>query len=410
MCGMMGDIYIMKRKIFILAAALLLSGCADANSGGYTSLTGKLITDNSSEPSDITESIETSVITERITLDSGNKPDSVSSVENSVSAADERSLETESVFDTPREGEFTLSFDPLNARKITVSGDTLTISGKMGASGVTGVAIDKNYGDLIPCETYGDEFSCVISADDMTSGYHSIKTVYENSKFDAYRVYLGDEGFEIPLSPEVEENNEKIIGSPKELSEEGMVRCIAIGGDRSKCSAVLSEIKALSDEICGELDSDYDKLRAISEWTAYNIFYDHPMHDKGMPEECLTLEYMLKNKTSVCGGYSNMVSALCAAQGIECYNVKGRSVQNQRCFAEISSDVYHEWNFAVIDGRHVIVDAGWNSQSFYRGGNNYKQSAVSFKYFDISPDIFALDHKAQSAEHRNYSIFMEGEQ
>ena len=71
--------------------------------------------------------------------------------------------------------------------------------------------------------------------------------------------------------------------------------------------------KLLSDEFCREISDDYKKLRAISNWVSENIYYDlDALSPGGSSPEVLSLDYVLKNKRSLCGGFSNITAALCA--------------------------------------------------------------------------------------------------
>lgn len=97
----------------------------------------------------------------------------------------------------------------------------------------------------------------------------------------------------------------------------------------------------------------------------------------------LSLDYVLKNKRSLCGGFSNITAALCAAQKIECYNVHGIKLRNTETLESAKSNDPHQCNFAVIDGRRIWVDTLW-------------------KYFDIGGELFAYDYKITFCEYRKY--------
>lgn len=416
-----------KRYIICLVSVALLAGCGSESvhtNASYESLSGLLIESNSnsdtlsyngsgeeadgsrSESAKVNfENISSSSVIGDVSNEDALSADSqYSGYTNGYSESD-NAQGTESAVTDARE--YVLSHDPQNFRVLKIDKDTLTISGKAGTNGFSGIAVDADYRNPLPCEYSDGEFSCTVSSGGYSSGYHTIKIIDSNKKYNGYRIFVGSDGFRLPVSPEVEESNGEVFSAPKQLSDEETARYIAIDGDRKKCSEILGRIKEISDEICGGIDSDYDKLRAISQWVSYEIYYDYPAHDSGIPDECLTLEYMLENYTSVCGGYSNMTSALCAAQGIECYNVKGRAVNNGHCFSEPIEDAYHEWNYAVIDGRGIIVDSGWNSASYYHGGDDYRRSSTVCRWFDIDPTIFAMDHKALSMEYRNYDALAE---
>ncbi len=97
-----------------------------------------------------------------------------------------------------------------------------------------------------------------------------------------------------------------------------------------------------------------------------------------------------------------MTSALCAAQGIKCWNVHGAALNGGRMFVTDNDSEYHEWNFAEIDGRVIWVDSGWNSYCYLRRDGVYENGGICYRYFDIGEEYFALNHKASYAEYRDY--------
>lgn len=203
------------------------------------------------------------------------------------------------------------------------------------------------------------------------------------------------------------QSNDRVVSAVINISEDKIAQYITLNGSRDKIPEILDAIKELSDEICAGIDSDYEKLRAISRWVSDNIYYDHPIYNKGAPQYCLSLEYMLDKHASICGGYSNMTSALCAAQGIRCLNITGMAVKNGKCYLQDTVGAYHEWNVAEIDGRQIIVDSGWNSGIGINSNGTLSDKGPCYKYFDISPEVFSFDHKAQTAEYRDYWSLME---
>lgn len=418
-----------KRYVICLAAAALLSGCGSEGAhthADYASLSGLIVgsvtdSDTSADSSDV---IGSSGSAEETHEDVSSGEDIFSDTLSYGQAAEATNaflesepeqntdygsdIEQDTDYGNSDAREYVLIRNPRNSRVLKIDKDTLTISGNEGLNGFDSIAVDTDYANRLSCDVSDGEFSCTVGRADFSNGYHSIKVIDGNGKYESYRIFVGEDGFSLPLSPDVEENNREIFSAPKPLSDEETARYITIDGSMEKCPEILERIKEISDEICGGIDSDYDKLCAISQWVSYEIYYDYPAHDNGMPDECLTLEYMLENHTSVCGGYSNMTSALCAAQGIECYNVKGRAVNNGYCFSEPKEDAYHEWNYAVIDGRGVIVDSGWDSASYYYG-DKYKRSSVIYRWFDVDPAVFSMDHKAVSMEYRDYNAVLEGD-
>ncbi len=297
--------------------------------------------------------------------------------------------------------------DPENTCTITVSDNTITVSGKRGDV-LTGV-MEGNPDMRKTKSELGDElvFTLTPKNNDFKDKYGIFYVIDANNFKNKIYIELSENGVSFPDVSALVKSNAAAVSSPETLSEDAVAKYITRDGSREKIADILGEIKEISDGICKGLDSDYEKLRAIVRWSAENIYYDHPAHNKGIPSECLSLEYMLNNKSSVCGGYSNITSALCEAQGIRCYNIKGRGITKGGCFLQNLQGDYHEWNIAEIDGRHIIIDTGWSSTNHFREDGTFSRGAFCYGYFDISPEVFALDHKAQSAEYRDYFALLE---
>jgi len=301
---------------------------------------------------------------------------------------------------------YVLSHDPKNEKIIEIDGDTITITGTFSDNPLVDISVypvsarvDKHIGD--------SEFTAEIKLNKdylltFSEEYAEIVFLYKNGHYDNVE-FKFENGFFVPYDlSEIVEGNRNVVAKALVQPSNQVAEYIVEGGDPKEVHEVLDEIQKLSDEICAGITDDYDKLRAISRWVSANIYYDHPAFDKGIPAETLSLKYMLDKHSSVCGGYSNMTSALCAAQGIKCWNVHGSALTNGSSFAFDNGGEYHEWNFAEIDGRVIWVDSGWNSYCNLYSGGVYDDGGIGYKYFDIGEEYFAVNHKASYAEYRDY--------
>lgn len=299
-----------------------------------------------------------------------------------------------------------LSYDPINQKTIEISGKTVTVSGM-----TSDVLID--HMSVFPkgakCELNSIEggFLARIALTEPLNGYLTVSLVYKDEHFDEFLLKVTPDGFGFWELPEIERSNENVVKNALEQPRDQVAEYIVKGGDPDEVRSVLNDIKTLSDEICEGLTGDYDKLRAISRWVSANIYYDYPAYDNGVPAETLSLKYMLESHSSVCGGYSNMTSALCAAQGIKCWNVHGSVLTGGKTFVDDDDSEYHEWNYAEIDGRIIWVDSGWNSFCYLSRGGDYNNGGICYRYFDIGDEYLALNHKANYAEYRDYFALTE---
>lgn len=223
-------------------------------------------------------------------------------------------------------------------------------------------------------------------------------------------VYADENGLYPPDSSENAERNSLVSETVTELPEMGVEAYIDAGLDEQTIIQTLDKVKALGDEICAGLSDDYDKLRAITIWVRDNIYYDFDACETEVTPETVCLSRVLELRRSVCGGYANLVAALCASQGITCYNLRGTAESSGLPFGSSAANPeLHEWNLAVIDGRKIWVDAGFCTTNAYRGGE-YVDGYRSLDYFDITDDLFAVDHRADYCEFRDYKAYFSKEQ
>jgi putative cell wall-binding protein/transglutaminase-like putative cysteine protease len=163
------------------------------------------------------------------------------------------------------------------------------------------------------------------------------------------------------------------------------------------------EIKALAQSIASGTGSNYEKVVAVHDWVAANIYYDYDAY-LGKTEKASTDALTtLANKRSVCDGYSTLTAALLRSLGIPTRHVSGLAVNsivsNQtRTAWNDSTDTItsnHAWNEAYIDGRWVIIDTTWDSGNKWEDGRASDSSGLrGSRYLDPSLFFFARDHVA----------------
>lgn len=364
--------------------------------------------ESASEPSSVvlsgsesgTESDVRSSSQSSVQSSSGSNSSSAEGIESTVSSESSEPIEETNVF--------RLISDPKNEVNIRLDGDKVTVYGNDTDLDMQWISLD--YGDYEDFENPGGEFSCTLGISSHKDRFVNLNVAAGNRYTNSYRMKYNaaDNSLEFVIPMGVVQQNTKVTENPPILAP-ALVKRYVTTKENGDVNAILGKIRELSNEICDGLNSDYDKLRAISRWVSDNIYYDYPAHDAGIPEECLSLEYMLDKRSSVCGGYANMTSALCAAQGIKCYNIKGHALQGDASYDEAhGAAAYHEWNYAVIDGRVIWIDSGWNSYNYFRSSGEYDYGGIGYKYFDIGIEAFSQDHMCDSAEYRDFYGLLEG--
>lgn len=201
---------------------------------------------------------------------------------------------------------------------------------------------------------------------------------------------------------EVEAHNRTALDNPMTVPEDAVRLYISADGDEDRIRDTLAEIRQISDRICEGIESDYDKLFAISQWVSKNFYYDYDARDSSVTAETIALYGVLETRRTVCMGFANLFAALCSAQGIDCRVAHGAAVPGGGTF-ELSNGEgsLHEWNIAVIDGREVWVDTLWNTTNSYRSGI-YSEGDLETAYFDTDGTVLAKNHRADRIEIRDY--------
>lgn len=296
------------------------------------------------------------------------------------------------------------SGDPLHHIRFEFGEDRIRYSGVYSSANLTEIRLFRPNVRSADISHNGSSFSGSLDISGLEPGYYIIIARLDNNE-GMYYVFekTADGSRAVPADVLPAAANLEFTNSPLELPPGGVLQYITTSGNSSIAASVLDKVKSLSDQICAGLDSDYDKARALCAWVAENMYYDRDAAANGVSEEEISLEFVLQYHRSVCFGWANLYSALCQAQGINCFNVSGSVVTGSRCFAqtEPSDERSHSWNLLEIDGRLIWVDTVWNSSNSYDKGN-YFTGGRDMQYFDIDEVLLSNDHRIARLEHRDY--------
>ncbi len=161
------------------------------------------------------------------------------------------------------------------------------------------------------------------------------------------------------------------------------------------------EIKSLASSIIRGALNSYQKLKAIHDWVARNIYYDMDSLNSGSykQNDCSSLS-VYRTKRSVCQGYSNLSVALLRSIGIPSIGVS--------CFAlgistkggwekqeNLTLAANHIITFAYVDYRWIMMDITWDSDNVYKNGKYQTKTGmgVSHKYFDTTLAFISNTHR-----------------
>lgn len=286
------------------------------------------------------------------------------------------------------------SYNNDNYVELSISRNTLIVSGKLRLNGLTGLMVEcgeqsREYIDAAS----GQEFSVRVTLSHNGSLPVSIYTqVRGESTYWSYswnRIYIEKTsgGYRIMPSFVLDQN----------LS---FARAYVDPDNFRDSSGVPDSVKSLSNQIVGGETDDYSKIFLLHKWVAENIYYDYDAY-RGGESTFYDSASILANRRSVCEGYANLLRDLILAQGIPCMKASTYSlgvstnggsyaVSADEANANISNHAHVE---AWADEHWVIMDATWDSNNKYEDGSYNTDTPNGFYYFDITPETLALDHK-----------------
>lgn len=162
-----------------------------------------------------------------------------------------------------------------------------------------------------------------------------------------------------------------------------------------------SEILSLSHNITRHCFSNYDKVLAVHDWVANNIYYDHDsLADNSYIRQKHDAISVIHRKRTVCAGYSELAVTLLRAAGVaavnvDCFALGGLTKGDWNVKANMEGDANHVVTFAYADDRWVMMDVTWDSDNEYRNARYIKKTGygVSHQYFDCTLAFVSYTHR-----------------
>lgn len=282
--------------------------------------------------------------------------------------------------------------NPDNYLDFSISGSTLTVSGKIVKDGLEKVWVRCGEDGEPIYVTSGQLFSQRFSLSGLRENVPLLVTVYTKTYADSVywshswndiRISLVNGAYQFVLSPVLEHNLE--------------VMSDVVSPEKGLSDAISPEMTSLSNQIVGAETNDYKKLYLLNYWVADNIYYDEDYYYNRNNDTYYAAGDVATQKRSVCAGYAELLQALIQAQGIPCIRVSTYStgVSSKGYFDETNYhivDSNHAHVEAFVDGRWVIMDPTWDSNNKYENGQFvYKKPTI--RYFDANLDFFSMTHK-----------------
>lgn len=164
----------------------------------------------------------------------------------------------------------------------------------------------------------------------------------------------------------------------------------------------------IASDLTKDLSTDIDKFRVIFRWIAENIDYDielflktlsHDYNPRYWPNKAarwhkrlnrLYTRHTIKQRMSICEGYSWLLETMCRTAGISCEVIYGYA-RNENSYIGRKFNPNHAWNAVKIDNKWYLSDPTWAA-----GGVNpqFTRYIKDFNevYFLVDPNDFISNH------------------
>ncbi|MGN0638240.1 MAG: transglutaminase domain-containing protein [Huintestinicola sp.] len=198
--------------------------------------------------------------------------------------------------------------------------------------------------------------------------------------------------------------NEYMTKNPVILTQEQTLPYIC--GENGDPEEILGTVRALSDEICRNAESDLDKAMAIAMWVGVNTAYDFDAAAVSADLSVTSLEAVIGNDfRTTCGGFANLYSALCSAQGIYCLSMKGGTSSDGYTRAQLeTAPANHEWNAVFIDNKWYYADCTWISDLSYENGEISGGGSITPFYALFGFGEMSVEHRIDRCEYRDFGF------
>ena len=171
----------------------------------------------------------------------------------------------------------------------------------------------------------------------------------------------------------------------------------------------LNNLPLLAHKLTHNLETDAERFRAIYYWVCHNIKNDYNLMLKNdwkrrkFKTDSIKLnswneefriemfDKLLKEKRTLCTGYTYLIKELASLAGLECEIVDGYGKTTNTALKNMKIP-NHSWNAIKLSGKWYLSDATWSS-GFIDGDTYVFEFNYNDAYFLMSPKTFAKEHR-----------------
>ena len=286
------------------------------------------------------------------------------------------------------------SNDPQNYMEIKIEDNTLRFSALVNNPDVKLIVVDW-LGKYVAAKLV-DGLKSVLKFDLNEINGDSFELCIYTSKGEKEEFLSAFYGTDIVLKKD--ENGEWGIALNKEVFEENS----SLSGSWVLESEHLSldvpeRIVKAAETVTLNIETDYDKARAIHKWVADTFYYDVDFAQGIKNETNVAAQDVYDKGVAVCEGYANLTVALLRAVKIPAFVVKGYALNEYNAAAKFEDtknlDPNHAWVEAFVDGKWIAMDPTWDSVNKIINGEKESATRNFYRYFDMSIEMLSSTHK-----------------
>lgn len=293
---------------------------------------------------------------------------------------------------------------------IVIEGDHFTVNGRSVIDPVVAVRFSSGEAELRSYEFTTEGYSFHAEFDAVFSGDRSdFWLVHESRLVSSYIIQHDEKGWSFPDNGLAAMNSEK-LENIQTAAPEASAYYISQTADPVETEETLAELERIVQEVCGDAQDDYEKAYLLYRWISENFYYDKDAAAVGVTLDTVAIHNVLERRRTTCAGFANTYCALLEIAGIRSVNLKGAAVSGDVTYGTLlTGGENHEFTafWYEAEGRWAYVDPTWGRSGIYENGEYSREYPSNDKYFDETGESFALKHRIDRAEERDYTGALE---
>lgn len=154
--------------------------------------------------------------------------------------------------------------------------------------------------------------------------------------------------------------------------------------------------------LTSRLVSEWDKVRAIHDFVASNLYYDYDSLASSDTQR--TIQQVVSTRKCVCQGYADLTLFMLKSIGFEvenilCYAITDIIENGWSNVINQTSELNHIITRVKVEGNWLYMDVTWDSGNRYENGEFIK-GRISHRYFDVTIAFLSTTHRFFKKETR----------